>query len=248
MQFAIEAEGLCKRFGKREAVKDLSLCVPRGELFALLGLNGAGKSTTVRMLSCLLRPDGGQARVIGHSITEEPEAVKCRIGVSPQENAVARKLTVEENLRLMAGLYHSDREAALARVRELEDIFSLDRVREQKAGTLSGGWQRRLSIAMALAGEVELLFLDEPTLGLDVVARRELWHFIEALKGRMTVILTTHYMEEAETLADRVGIMTDGTLCALGSPQELMQSTGTESLEEAFIRLASPGGRGEGSV
>ncbi len=243
MNYAIQTKGLGKRFGKRVAVRDLELCVPEGALFALLGLNGAGKSTTVRMLSGLIPPDAGEAWVSGYRITEESMSVKQVIGVSPQEIAVARRLTVEENLSLVAGVLCADRVQARRRVEELISLFSLGGVRRQYAGTLSGGWQRRLSIAMALAGEVKVLFLDEPTLGLDVVARRELWRFIEALKGRMTVVLTTHYMEEAEALADLVGVMCDGRLCACGSPAELMQSTGTESLEEAFLSLSGGEGR-----
>ncbi|MBQ8309794.1 MAG: ATP-binding cassette domain-containing protein [Clostridia bacterium] len=241
MNEAIVIEHLTKRFGNRVAVNDLTLRVAEGELLALLGLNGAGKSTTVRLLSCLCRADAGEAWVYGKYISREQEEVKALIGVSPQESATAQNLTVHENLELLARLHGMDRVRAMEKVTELERIFSLDKVRSQKSKTLSGGWQRRLSIAMALVSTPKVLFLDEPTLGLDVLARRELWDFIRSLKGKMTVILTTHYLEEAEMLADRVAIMAEGRLCALGTVAELKVRTACQTFEDAFVTLAKGG-------
>ena len=234
---AIETRALTKRYGNKTVVDQLDLTVREGELFALLGVNGAGKTTTIRMLSCLTRPDGGDALLLGDSILTAPAAVKQKINVSPQETAVAPNLTVRENLELMAGIYGADdRKARAAAVMER---LGLTGVAADRAKILSGGWQRRLSIAMALISEPKILFLDEPTLGLDVLARRELWQVIRSLKGRATVILTTHYLEEAEALADRVGIMTGGTLRAVGTPAELKALAGTDSFEDAFITLAA---------
>lgn len=233
---AIRTEQLTRKFGSRTAVDGLTLTVREGELFALLGLNGAGKTTTVRMLSGLLRPSSGDARIFGHSLSTEITAIKPLLAVSPQETAVAPNLTVRENLELIAGIYGvaPAREAA----EQMLDEFHLHEVARARAKTLSGGWQRRLSIAMALISQPRLLFLDEPTLGLDVLARRELWQSIEALRGRVTVILTTHYMEEAERLADRVGILARGRLRFCGTPQEIRQRAGTARFEDAFVLLA----------
>lgn len=234
---AIEIQDLTKKYGSKTVVDRLCLKVPEGELLALLGLNGAGKSTTIRMLSCLTSPDSGNATLLGHSICSEPEQVKQIIGVSPQESATAPNLTVQENLKLMAALYGTPGSV----IDELEQRFSLDTVRNQKSKTLSGGWRRRLSIAMAMAGEPKILFLDEPTLGLDIVARRELWNFIRSLKGKMTVVLTTHYLEEAEALADHVAVLAEGKLCAFGTPEELILQTGAGSFEDAFLCLTGKG-------
>lgn len=231
---AIETKQLTKRFGAVTAVDALDLVVREGELFALLGVNGAGKTTTIKMLSGLLKPTDGSARVLGHDLGSELSAIKPLLAVSPQETAVAPNLTVRENLELIAGIYGSDR----SRVAQMLDELGLQKAEKIKAKSLSGGWQRRLSIAMALVSDPQLLFLDEPTLGLDVLARRELWKVIEALKGKVTVILTTHYMEEAESLCDRVGIMNNGKLILTGTPRELLEAAGTDSFEEAFIRLA----------
>lgn len=237
----IEIEGLCKKYGEKYAVKDLSLSVGEGELLALLGLNGAGKTTTVRMLSCLSAPTGGDARLCGNSILTDTSAVKRIIGVSPQENATAPNLSVYENLMLVARLHGLSREQAEERITALSRIFSLETVMKQKSRTLSGGWQRRLSIAMSLVSDPQILFLDEPTLGLDVLARRELWAFIKALKGKCTIILTTHYLEEAEDLADRVAIMANGELRAYGTVEELKSKAGADRFEDAFVTLASGG-------
>lgn len=235
---AIEIEGLTKRYGALTAVNGLRLTVRQGELFALLGVNGAGKTTTIKMLSCLTRPDGGDALLLGKSITKEPEEVKKLLAVSPQETAVAPKLTVRENLELMAGISGADKAEIKRRIEALSGQLGLQEVLTRPAGKLSGGWQRRLSIAMALTLEPKILFLDEPTLGLDVLARSALWEVIRSLKGNMTIILTTHYMEEAEELSDRIGIMGAGHLLQVGTAAELEASTGTDSLEKAFIALA----------
>ena len=204
---AIEIEGLTKRYGALTAVNGLRLTVRQGELFALLGVNGAGKTTTIKMLSCLTRPNGGDALLLGKSITKEPEEVKKLLAVSPQETAVAPKLTVRENLELMAGISGADKAETKRRIEALSGQLGLQEVLTRPAGKLSGGWQRRLSIAMALILEPKILFLDEPTLGLDVLARAELWEQIRALKGKITIVLTTHYLEEAEALADRIGVI-----------------------------------------
>ena len=240
---AIETHGLTKRYKELTAVDGLELTVRAGELFALLGVNGAGKTTTIKMLSCLTKPTEGDALLLGKSVSREPEAVKERIAVSPQETAVAPKLTVRENLELMAGIHGADRAAIREKTNALSRRFGLDEVLNRPAGKLSGGWQRRLSIAMALILEPKILFLDEPTLGLDVLARAELWEQIRALKGEITVILTTHYMEEAESLSDRIGVMSRGRLIRIGTAAELKAETGTASLEEAFIALAKEGSR-----
>lgn len=234
---AIQTVGLTKRYQDVLAVDGLDLTVRRGELFALLGVNGAGKTTTIKMLSCLTQPTGGDAFLHGHSIVTDPAGVKSVIGVSPQETAVAPNLTVKENLALMCGVHGFSKEKSAKKTAQLAQQFELQAILGKKAGKLSGGWQRRLSIAMALISEPEILFLDEPTLGLDVLARSELWDVIRALKGQTTIILTTHYMEEAEALSDRVGVMKDGRLLALGTVTELKERAGTDRFEEAFVRL-----------
>ena len=234
---AIRTVDLTKEYKDLTAVDHLNLEIREGELFALLGVNGAGKTTTVKMLSCLTRPTFGDAFLGGKSILSEPMAVKEMIGVSPQETAVAPALTVRENLLLMCGVHGFDSARSAARTGVLMREFGLEKVRDKRAGKLSGGWQRRLSIAMALVGEPDILFLDEPTLGLDVLARSELWDAVRALKGKVTVVLTTHYMEEAEALSDRVGIMRDGRLLAVGTPDELKEKTGKEKFEDAFISI-----------
>ncbi len=233
----IRIDGLSKRFKDVEAVKNVSLEIPKGELFALLGVNGAGKTTLIKMLCSLIKPTSGEAWIDGKSILTEPNAVKEAIGLSPQETAVAGNLTVYENLSLMAGVQNLDKETARIRINEMMETFSLSKVASRRAGKLSGGWQRKLSLAMALVKEPKVLFLDEPTLGLDVIARRELWDEIMKLKGRVTVILTTHYMEEAEALSDRIGVMKDGVLLETGSAKELIAKTGADKFEDAFIRI-----------
>lgn len=235
--FEIEAKGLTKKYKDITAVDKLDLSVERGELFSLLGLNGAGKTTTIKMLSCLTTPSAGDASIHGHSIASERPQVLRHIAVSPQENAVAPLLSVRENLELMCGIYSFSEEKSHRKITEIISDFSLSDISGKKAGKLSGGWQRRLSIAMALICEPSVLFLDEPTLGLDVLARAELWSLIRSLKGRMTIILTTHYMEEAQSLSDRVGIMQSGHLLEVGSPDSLMKKTGCDKFDEAFIEI-----------
>ena len=242
---AIKTMGLSKAYKDTLAVDDLSLSVKQGELFALLGINGAGKTTTIKMLSCLTAPTAGDALVGGKSIGKDPFGVKEQIGVSPQETAVAPNLTVQENLELICGVYGVEKEERNRRISELSNEFGLSNILMKKAGKLSGGWQRRVSIAMALIGEPKILFLDEPTLGLDVIARRELWAIIRTLKGKITIILTTHYMEEAEALSDRIGVMKGGKLLFEGTAKEMMRQTDTDSVEKAFIDIVSEKGKEE---
>ena len=235
---AIETKGLTKKYKDITAVNALDLTVREGELYGLLGVNGAGKSTTIKMLSTLTSPTGGDAKVLGHSVKTEAEKVKALINVSPQETAVAEKLSVRENLEFISKIYGSSAKEAREKAGEMIEKFDMEQIAKQKAGTLSGGWQRRLSIAMALISEPKVLFLDEPTLGLDVLARRELWRVIEKLKGKITIILTTHYLEEAEALCDRIGIMAKAQLKAEGTVAELKALAGTDDFEEAFITIA----------
>ena len=238
---AIEIAGLVKQYKGLTAVDHLSLQIRQGELFSLLGVNGAGKTTTIKMLSCLTKPTQGDASVGGYSIVKQPEKVKGLIGVSPQQTAVAPNLTVQENLELMGGIHGFSKEKTRERVEALTRQFDLKEVLRRKAGKLSGGWQRRVSIAMALFSFPKILFLDEPTLGLDVLARHDLWDTIRQLKGEVTVILTTHYMEEAEALSDRIGIMKDGRLLAVGTAEELMEKAETDDFEKAFVCIVKEG-------
>ena len=234
---AIRVEGLTKQYKDLVAVDNLNLTVQEGETLALLGVNGAGKTTTVKMLSCLTQPTSGDAFINGKSIRTEAADVKSVIAVSPQETAVAPGLTVRENLELICGVHGFSKEKKKQRISEVTKTLGLETVLQKKAGKLSGGWQRRLSIAMALIGEPQILFLDEPTLGLDVLARQELWDIIRALKGQVTVVLTTHYMEEAEALADRIAIMKEGRLLACDTAINLKAQTGEERFEQSFIRI-----------
>ena len=234
---AIEIRGLTRRFKARTAVDHLELEVGQGECFALLGANGAGKTTTVRMLCGLTAPTEGDALVMGHSIRSDAGEVKRVLSVSPQETAVAPRLTVRENLVLMARLHDMDAKSAARRAEQLMAELSLADRAKDRAGKLSGGLQRRLSIAMALVSDPQVLFLDEPTLGLDVRARRELWQLVSALKQKMTVVLTTHYLEEAEAMADRIGVMNAGRLVALGTVEQIKQVAGKDTLEDAFLAL-----------
>ena len=238
---AIKIIELTKKYKDLTAVDNLNLTIKGGELFSLLGVNGAGKTTTIKMLSCLTKPASGDAVLLGKSIVTESTAVKKIIAVSPQETAVAPNLTVKENLELMAGVHGFSREKSKTRVAALIEQFGLREIASKKAGKLSGGWQRRLSIAMALICEPKILFLDEPTLGLDVLARSELWDTIRSLKGKITIILTTHYMEEAETLSDRVAIMKSGKLLLVGTANEIKEKAGTDKFDEAFVRIVKEG-------
>ena len=237
----IKATGLVKRYKQLTAVDGLDLEIRQGELFSLLGVNGAGKTTAIKMLTCLAAPTAGDALVGGYSITKESEQVKGLIGVSPQETAVAPNLSVRENLELICGIHGFSREKTQARLRTLSAQLDLDSVLHRRAGKLSGGFQRRVSIAMALISEPKILFLDEPTLGLDVLARHDLWEVIRALKGRITIILTTHYMEEAEALSDRIGIMKSGRLLAVGTAEELTRRAGAADFEAAFVSIVKEG-------
>lgn len=234
---AIEIKGLTKRYKDVIAVDRLDLSVKEGELLSLLGVNGAGKTTTVKMLSCLTQPTEGDALLLGKSIIKDVSEVKSVIAVSPQETAVARGLSVKENLSLMCGVHGFKKEKQTKKISELTKLLGLDTVLNKKAGKLSGGWQRRLSIAMALISEPKILFLDEPTLGLDVLARSDLWDMIRSLKGKVTIILTTHYMEEAEALSDRIAIMRDGRLLMCETSQKIKEFAGTDNFEQAFIRV-----------
>ncbi len=235
---AIRIENLTKQYKDVTAVDNLNLSVRKGELFSLLGVNGAGKTTTIKMLSCLTQPTSGDAFLNGNSICTAPAAVKSLIAVSPQETAVARGLSVRENLQLMCGVHGFSKTQQQAKIAELTELLGLSAVMNKKAGKLSGGWQRRLSIAMALVSNPQILFLDEPTLGLDVLARSDLWDIIRTLKGNITIVLTTHYMEEAAALSDRVGIMKDGKLLIRDTVDGILSAAGADSLEQAFIHFA----------
>ena len=235
---AIVTAQLTKKYGGITAVDNLNLTVEQGELFALLGVNGAGKTTTIKMLSCLIKPTSGDALLLGNSIISASHTIKKKINISPQETAVAANLSVLENLELIAGIYGQDSKTAKKNAYEIAKKFKLENELNKKAKHLSGGMQRRLSIAMALISDPQILFLDEPTLGLDVLARRELWASIKELKGKVTIILTTHYMDEVETLSDRVGIMSKGKLKAMGTVEELTMQTDTVKLEDAFVTLS----------
>lgn len=234
---AIKTVNLTKKYKNLTAVDGLNLIVKQGELFSLLGVNGAGKTTTIKMLSCLMPPTGGDAFLNGKSIVSDTAGVKEIIGISPQETAIAPNLSVRENLALMCGIYGFAKEKQKEKIQQLSDSLGLHEILGRRAGKLSGGQQRRLSIAMALVHEPQILFLDEPTLGLDVLARSDLWDVIRSLKGKITIILTTHYMEEAESLSDRIGIMKAGTFLALGTAEELKQKAGTDKFEDAFVTI-----------
>ena len=235
--YAIRTANLTKKYKDIIAVDQLNLQVKKGELFSLLGVNGAGKTTTIKMLSCLTQPTSGDAFLNGKSICKNTAAVKSLIAVSPQETAVASGLSVRENLELMCGVHGFTKDKQNAKIAELTKLLGLESVIKKKAGKLSGGWQRRLSIAMALISEPEILFLDEPTLGLDVLARSDLWDLIHSLKGKVTIILTTHYMEEAETLSDRIAIMKDGKLLVCDTADKIKETAGTDTFEQAFVRI-----------
>ena len=234
---AIVIKELTKRYKDITAVDGLSLSVKQGELFSLLGVNGAGKTTTIKMLCCLTKPTSGEAYLLGKSVITESYAVKEVIAVSPQETAIAPGLSARENLELICGVYGFDKDQQNKKIDELTALLGLKDIIDRKAGKLSGGWQRRLSIAMALISEPKILFLDEPTLGLDVIARSELWDIIRSLKGRVTIVLTTHYMEEAEALSDRIAILKDGRLLTCDTPQAIKTMTGEDSIENAFIKI-----------
>ena len=235
--YAIRTANLTKKYKDIIAVDQLNLQVNKGELFSLLGVNGAGKTTTIKMLSCLTQPTSGDAFLNGKSICKDSTAVKSLIAVSPQETAIASGLSVHENLELMCGVHGFTQDKQNAKIAELTELLGLGSVSKKKAGKLSGGWQRRLSIAMALISEPEILFLDEPTLGLDVLARSDLWDLIRSIKGKVTIILTTHYMEEAEALSDRIAIMKDGKLLICDTADKIKERAGADNFEQAFIHI-----------
>lgn len=237
--YAIEINNLTKKFKDKTAVNGINLKINKGELFALLGTNGAGKTTTIKMISTLIQPTEGNIKVNDMDIIKDRQKIKEILNVSPQETAIAPNLTVKENLEFMAGVYQIKN--SKEKIEQLIKMFKLEEVLTQKAKTLSGGWQRKVSIAISLINNPDILFLDEPTLGLDVIARKELWNVIETLKGKITIILTTHYMEEAESLSDRIGIMAKGNLVDIGTAKELIKKSGTNNFEDAFVKIATGG-------
>lgn len=239
MENAIEIKNLVKNYKDKCAVNSINLNIKHGDLYALLGVNGAGKTTVIKVLTGVIKPTSGDALLNGKSILKDIASVKKIINVSPQETAIAPNLTVRENLEFIAGVYEITN--SKIKINELISEFHLEKVLKQKAKTLSGGWQRRLSIAMSLINDPEILFLDEPTLGLDVLARRELWEVIKSLKGKTTIVLTTHYMEEAEMLSDMISIMVAGNIVATGTAKSLIKEAHTKTFEDAFVKLATRG-------
>ena len=255
--YSIETKKLTKKFKDKIAVNGIDLNIKQGELFALLGTNGAGKTTTIKMLSGLILPTSGSIKILDMDMKKDIFKIKEILNVSPQETAIAPNLTVKENLEFMAGVYQikdKDKKENLEfmagvyqikdkdkKINELIKMFKLDEVLNKRAKTLSGGWQRKVSIAISLINEPKILFLDEPTLGLDVIARKELWKVIDSLKGKITIILTTHYMEEAENLSDRIGIMANGSIVEVGTSKELIKKTKTKNFEDAFVSIATGG-------
>ena len=237
--YSIETKKLTKMFKDKIAVNEIDLNIKQGELFALLGVNGAGKTTTIKMLSGLILPTSGEIIIENMNMKKEVFKIKEILNVSPQETAIAPNLTVKENLEFMAGVYQiKDKDK---KINDIIKQFKLDEVLDKRAKTLSGGWQRKVSIAISLINDPKILFLDEPTLGLDVIARKELWKVINSLKGKITIILTTHYMEEAESLSDRIGIMANGKLIDIGTSKELMKKTKAKNFEDAFVSIATGG-------
>lgn len=237
--FSIEIRGLTKKFKDKIAVNGINLQIKKGELFALLGINGAGKTTTIKMLSGLILPTSGDIKIENMNMKKDIFKIKEIINISPQETAIAPNLTVKENLEFMAGVYQINNKEE--KIKELIKQFKLEEILNKRAKNLSGGWQRRLSIAISLINNPKILFLDEPTLGLDVIARKQLWKVINELKGKITIILTTHYMEEAEALSDRIGIMANGNLVDVGTSKELIKKTKTDNFEDAFVSIATGG-------
>lgn len=241
MSAAIELQQLSKRYKEKMAVSPMTLTINEGELFGLLGLNGAGKTTVINMLSGLVKPSSGDALMLGYSLSKELPSIRKVLAVSPQETSIAPNLTVRENLLLMARIHDFSKEESIEKTDALIRQFTLEPYEHQRGKKLSGGWQRKLSIALALIANPKILFLDEPTLGLDIISRRELWAMIEKLKQTTTIVLTTHYLEEAESLCDRICIMKDGDVKALGSVDELLTSAGKENFEDAFVHFVTGG-------
>ena len=237
--YSIKTNKLTKKFKDKVAVNEVDLCIKEGELFSLLGVNGAGKTTTIKMLSGLIIPTSGDIFINGMNMKDDVYKIKQILNISPQETAIAPNLTVKENLEFMAGVYQVDNKEN--KINDLINQFKLTEILYKKAKTLSGGWQRRLSIAISLINDPKILFLDEPTLGLDVIARKELWNIINELKGKVTIILTTHYMEEAESLSDRIGVMANGDLIDVGTVEELKNKVNANSFEDAFVSIVTGG-------
>lgn len=235
----IDIKDLTKKYKDVVAVSNLNIKIKKGEIFSLLGTNGAGKTTTIKILSTLLLPTNGEVKINNLDLIKDKMKIKEIINISPQETAIAPNLTVLENLEFMAGIYQIKNKKE--KIDTLIKTFNLEEVLNKKAKNLSGGYQRKLSIAISLINDPQILFLDEPTLGLDVISRKELWKVIKELKGKITIILTTHYMEEAKSLSDRVGIMNKGKLIALDTPNELIKKTKTKTFEDAFIKIVTGG-------
>ena len=236
---AIELTNIVKKYKDKTVVNNINLNIKEGELFSLLGTNGAGKTTTIKMISTLIKQNSGTIKVLGYDTIKDFKIIRNKINVSPQETAVAMNLTVYENLDFMANVYQIENKKD--KIDNLIKTFKLEEVLKQKAKTLSGGYMRKLSIAISLINDPKILFLDEPTLGLDVLSRKELWNTINTLKGKITIILTTHYMEEAESLSDRVAIMNKGNIIKIGTPKEIISKTKTKNMEDAFVSLITGG-------
>ena len=236
---AVKCENVTKKFKEVTALDSCSLEVDEGQLFGLLGVNGAGKTTLIKILCGLSKLNGGSACVFGKDVNGEMGEIKPLIGISPQETSVAGKLTVKENLEFFAEIYYKDKAEQKSAVERVIETFSLQEVLSRRAKTLSGGWQRRLSIAAALVSAPKILFLDEPTLGLDVLARRELWQVIRKIKGETTIVLTSHYLEEIEALCDKVAVLVKGRVVATGTVDEIKSGVGESSFEEAFVRIVT---------
>lgn len=233
----IVTKDLTKNYKDIVALDHINLEIKEGELFGLLGVNGAGKTTLIKILTTLTKPSSGQAFIDGYDLIKEGQKIKSIIGVSPQETAIATNLTVRENLELMCGIHGFSKEKIKEKTNKLLKDFGLEKIKNKKSANLSGGYKRRLSIAMAIIGEPKILFLDEPSLGLDVIARSELWEIIKNLKENLTIILTTHYMEEAEYLSDRVAILKNGKMLKVGTTSEIKNLSGTENFVDAFIKI-----------
>ena len=233
----IKIINLTKKYKDITALNNISLEIKSGELFALLGVNGAGKTTLIKILSCLTEPTSGDAFLGGFSVVSNSIDVKHIISISPQETAIAPNLTIKENMEFICEIYNFSKQETEEKISYLSNKLSLTSVLNKKVNKLSGGYQRRVSIALGLISNPRILFLDEPTLGLDIISRQELWNIINELKGTITIILTTHYMEEAENLADRIGIISNGNLLFTGTKEEMMTLTEVDKFENAFIKI-----------
>lgn len=237
---AIRVRDLTRRFGNFTAVRGISFEVARGEVFGFLGANGAGKTTAIKMLTGLLLPTSGEARVAGYDVYRETESIRRRIGYMSQRFSLYEDLTVRENIELYGGIYGLSDARIAARSTELIDRLGLDEVRDTLVGSIPLGWKQKLAFSVAVIHEPAVVFLDEPTSGVDPITRRQFWEMIytAASKGT-TVFVTTHYMDEAE-YCDRVSIMVDGAIAALGTPNELKRQYGASTIEDVFVRLARP--------